>query len=81
MTTTRRIDDVKKALACCIVRDPDDKMRCTECPYRDPGTYCLNRLKTDALETIEMLDAALEAVTGDDCETCEIEGVGENENE
>ena len=66
VTTTRKINDVKKALECCIVRDPDDKMRCTECPYRDPGAYCLNKLKTDALDAIEML-------TSDDCEECKIE--------
>lgn len=44
---------VIKGLECCIVRNPDDKMRCSECPYRDPGTYCLNRLKMDALEVIK----------------------------
>ena len=62
-----------KGLECCIVHNPDDRRRCPECPYRDPNTYCANRLMADALEAIERLDAALEAVTGDDCETCEIE--------
>ena len=71
---------MKKALECCIVRDPDDKMRCTECPYKDPGAYCLNRLKTDALNTIEMLSEAIDAMTDDDCEECRIEG-GETGNE
>ena len=50
------MDKKEKAIAglkCCIVRNPDDKMRCTECPYRDPGTYCLNRLKMDALALLE----------------------------
>ena len=43
-------EEVKAALRCCIVRDPDDKLRCAECPYRDPDIYCLNRLKMDALK-------------------------------
>ena len=72
---------MKKALACCIVRDPDDRMRCTECPYLDPEAYCLNRLKTDALETIELLDAALEAALSGECEECEIGKEGENTHE
>lgn len=46
-------EKVKAALRCCIVRDPDDKMRCTDCPYRDPNAYCLNRLKHDALAALE----------------------------
>ena len=62
--------DVIKALRCCIVRNPDDRMRCTECPYMDPGTYCLNRLKHDALAWLE---AGAEASgCGDDwCEIAE----------
>ena len=43
---------VIKGLECCIVRNPDDRMRCSDCPYRDPGTYCLNRLKHDALAVL-----------------------------
>ena len=46
-------EDVIKGLECCIVRDPDDRMRCGECPYRDPISYCLNRLKTDALQLLK----------------------------
>lgn len=46
-------EQVIEALKCCIVRDPDDKMRCTECPYRNPYEYCLNRLKMDALALLE----------------------------
>lgn len=46
-------EEVIAALKCCIVKDPDDKMRCTECPYRDPNSYCLNRLKSDALALLE----------------------------
>lgn len=41
-----------KGLECCIMRNPDDKLRCRECPYREPDGYCLNRLKNDALEAL-----------------------------
>ena len=74
MTTTRRIDEVKKALECCIVRDPDDRRRCPECPYRDPEAYCANRLMADALGTIETLSETIDALTSDvECESCRIE--------
>lgn len=43
---------VVAGLKCCIVRNPDDRPNCVECPYRDPTTYCLNRLKMDALELL-----------------------------
>lgn len=59
-------EKVKAGLRCCIVRNPDDKMRCPECPYRDPGTYCLNRLKIDAL-------ALLDEDTVSDCKECGID--------
>lgn len=42
-------EKVIKGLECCILRDPDDKMRCSECSYNEPDTYCLNRLKMDVL--------------------------------
>ena len=42
-------EQVIRGLKCCIMRNPEDKMRCGECPYNDPNTYCLNRLKMDAL--------------------------------
>ena len=73
------IEKVKQGLRSCIVRHPDDKMRCPECPYRDPASYCLNRLKNDALEVIETLSAALDAMTGDDCEECKIDAEQEGE--
>ena len=58
---TGNVDKAKviAGLRCCIVRNPDDKMRCTECPYRDPGTYCLNRLNIDALAVLEEDDDEL----------------------
>ena len=67
------IEKVKQGLRCCIVRHPDDKMRCSECPYRDPTSYCLNRLKNDALQAIEALSDALDAMTGGECEECKID--------
>ena len=47
-------DEIKQALRCCIVKDPDDNKRCPECPLRDPAIYCVNRLLID-IQT--MLDA------------------------
>ena len=41
---------VIKGLECCIKHDPDDKMRCGECPYKGA---CLNRLKADALALLK----------------------------
>lgn len=66
---TGNVDKAKviAGLRCCIVRNPDDKMRCTECPYRDPGTYCLNRLKIDALAVLEA-----EEEEKAECEACMI---------
>lgn len=45
-------EKVITGLRCCIVHAPDDSMQCTACPYKDPNTYCLNRLKMDALEVL-----------------------------
>lgn len=73
VTTTRKIDEVKKALMCCIVRNPDERRTCPECPYRDPEAYCANRLMVDALKTIEMLSETIDALTGGECEECKIE--------
>ena len=48
---------VVEALTCCIMRNPDDKLRCTECPYKFPvDANCLNRLKMDALEVLTEID-------------------------
>ena len=86
VTTTRKIDEVKKALACCIVRNPDERRTCPECPYRDPEAYCANRLMVDALKTIETLSETIDALktietlsetidalTGGECEECKVE--------
>lgn len=49
---------VVDALKCCIMRDPDDVLRCTQCSYRFPfDANCLNRLKMDALEVLTEVDA------------------------
>ena len=39
-----------KGLECCVLRDPDDKQRCSECPYEG---NCVNRLKQDALALLK----------------------------
>ena len=64
----KTIEEVIKGLECCILRDPDDKMRCSECPYNEHDTYCLNRLKMDALALFkaqEPIEARLHL-----CESC-----------
>lgn len=61
-------EQVIEALKCCIVKDPDSKMLCVKCPYKDPTNYCLNRLKMDALALLEAMD---EGSCGPDY--CEIE--------
>lgn len=46
-------EKVMKGLECCIVRDPDAKRNCVECPYNHEGfitnTPCANGLMADAL--------------------------------
>ena len=37
-------------LECCILRDPDDHARCSQCSYE---SNCVNRLKMDALELLK----------------------------
>ena len=71
----KRREDVIRGLKCCIVRK-DDRTHCPECPYRDPETYCLNRLMIDALETLEAVtacDAGDEDVAPACEDYCEIE--------
>ena len=56
-------------LECCILRDPDDHARCSQCSYE---SNCVNRLKMDALEllkaqeprvmTLEEVEDALDTV-------------------
>lgn len=43
-------EKVIKGLECCILNNPDDKQRCSDCPY---DGNCLNRLKMDALELLK----------------------------
>ena len=46
-------NEVIKALECCILRDPDDRPRCSTCPYPS-GSACTNRLKVDALALLKV---------------------------
>ena len=73
------IERVKTGLECCTVKSND--RRCPECPYRDPTTDCTSAMHRDAMDVIDTLSAALEAMTGDDCEACEIEPDQESEAE
>ena len=50
MSEPENREKVIKGLECCIKRNPDDKMRCGECPYEGA---CLNRLKVDALALLK----------------------------
>lgn len=54
-------DKVVCGLECCILRDPDDKARCSQCPFHGEG-YCLNRLKYSALHLLKPRLLTLEAV-------------------
>lgn len=47
------LEKVIKGLECCILRDPDDHARCSQCSY---GSNCVNRLKMDALELLSAPD-------------------------
>lgn len=47
-------EKVIKGLECCIMRDPDDHTRCSECPYE--STMCGNRLKIEALALLKAQD-------------------------
>lgn len=46
-------EKVIKGLECCILRDPDDHARCSQCPYESSCANCVNRLKMDALELLK----------------------------
>lgn len=43
-------EKVINGLECCVLRNPDDKSRCNECPYEGA---CLNQLKHDALALLK----------------------------
>ena len=47
-------EKVVRALECCILRDPDDHARCSQCSY---GSNCVNRLKMDALALLKAQEA------------------------
>ena len=68
-------EEVKAALRCCIVRDPDDKKRCPECPYRDPAAYCVNRLFMDALKLLDEPEP-VRLVTAEDFQRPDADGGG-----
>lgn len=55
------LEKVIKGLECCILRDPDDHARCSQCSY---GGNCVNRLKMDALELLKAQDISETNVAG-----------------
>lgn len=55
-------DKIKQALECCVRHDPDDKARCGECPYGDPGINCVNRLKFHTLELVHEMEAQIDGL-------------------
>ena len=56
MTEREKLEKVIKGLECCIIRHPDDKARCDECPYE---SACCNRLKRDALDLLKAQEPRL----------------------
>lgn len=54
-------EKVMKGLECCIVRDPDAKRNCVECPYNHEGIItnapCANGLMADALALLKEQEA------------------------
>lgn len=64
-------DKVIKGLECCILRNPDDHARCSQCPYE---SNCVNRLKIDALELLKEQDEPLVPIRNADnellCRNC-----------
>lgn len=51
-------EKVIKGLECCVLRDPDDKRRCDDCPYRHPdgvitNSPCVNGLMGNALSLLK----------------------------
>ena len=55
---------VIKNLECCILRDPDDHARCSQCSY---GHNCVNRLKMDALELLKEQQETITSLQGTIC--------------
>lgn len=57
MTNAEKLEKVVRGLECCIVRDPDAKSNCVECPYNHEGIItnapCANGLMADALVLLE----------------------------
>ena len=53
MANAEKCEKVVRGLECCIVRDPDAKRNCVECPYNHEGIItnapCANGLMADAL--------------------------------
>lgn len=51
-------EKVIKGLECCVLRDPDDKHQCDDCPYRHPdgvitNSPCANGLMGNALSLLK----------------------------
>ena len=46
-------EEVLTAIDCHILRNPDDKFRCPDCPYRDPSIFCMNRLLQDVRQLLD----------------------------
>ena len=60
MTDAEKREKVVRGLECCIVRDPDAKSNCVECPYNHEGIItnapCANGLMADALAVLKELE-------------------------
>ena len=50
-------EKVIRGLECCILHDPDDKRRCSDCPYNHheiSNAPCANGLKFEALSLLKV---------------------------
>lgn len=70
------LEKVIRGLECCILRDPDDHARCSQCPYE---SNCVNRLKMDALELLSDPDR-VRVVRCSDCRFWEPENAEEGDS-
>lgn len=70
------LEKVIKGLECCILRDPDDHARCSQCSYE---SNCVNRLKMDALELLNDPDR-VRVVRCRDCRFWEPENAEEGDS-
>lgn len=61
------LEKVMQGLNCCILHDPDDTRRCSECPYNQEGVTnspCVNGLMCDARLLLKPFQEAEDIIAG-----------------